>query len=220
MKRRYNPSMILKILLVHCSSPLSRLIVANTLRKSPKTHFSPIPRFRCPAFCSAALAFLNRSRPRAHPIIWTSSSVRRYPERKQSFCAGGAKHGQSVLGRKNHRRKRRHRRCRRQPVFPARCRQKAIPCHEQPHFHLPLEGHCALLSLGSRRLAQRKRRLVLPCSQSSRRRNQEPHRLLEGRPRRSLKRRRFLTTSLRDLIPKDHAILHHELHMPQLVDVF
>src|SRR5229473_3743671 len=135
MKRRYNPSMILKILLVHCSSPLSRLIVANTLRKSPKTHFSSIPRFRCPAFCSAALAFLNRSRPRAHPIIWTSSSVRRYPERKQSFCAGGAKHGQSVLVRKSHRRKQRHCRCRRQPVFPDRCRQKGISEAERSEEH-------------------------------------------------------------------------------------
>src|SRR6266704_480099 len=81
--------------------------------------------------------------------------------RKQSFWAGGARNGQSIVGRKSHRGKQCHRHCRGQPVFPARGRQKGKLRTQQSHFGLSVEGHRPLLPSRSGRHSQRQRRLVL-----------------------------------------------------------
>src|SRR5260370_10975397 len=119
MKRRYKLRMIFKILLAHCSSSIVALDCSKPPSPCPKTYFPPIPPFPSANLFSVADEFLSQFCGTRIQFLWRSSSVRRYSEGKQSFCAGGAQNGQGILGRKSHRGKQRHCCGRGQPVFPA-----------------------------------------------------------------------------------------------------
>src|ERR1700730_12575725 len=120
MIRRYKLSMVFKILLAHCSSS----IVAADCSIPP----SPFPQDSLCTESSVSMrkCFFRGARisepnpPPVHLINRESSSVRRYSDGKEFFRAGDAQNGQSILGRKSHRGKQRHCRCRGQPIFPAR----------------------------------------------------------------------------------------------------
>src|SRR5882762_10385199 len=100
--------------------PLWRLIAANPRRASPKSRFAPASLFRSAGLFLRCARISEPILPPVHLTVGAGSSVRRQPDAKQSFCAGGVENGQSILGRKNHRGKQRHCRCRGQPIFPAR----------------------------------------------------------------------------------------------------
>src|SRR5208282_3603709 len=78
----------------------------------------------------------------------------------------GGIHGQGGVERRDHRRKRRDRGGRGQPLFPVRGGEAGCFEAERHHQRLPVERHGQLLQRGGGRQGEQGRRLVLPRTQA------------------------------------------------------